>query len=154
MKGGRFELRIQPNSLSVLSSLADVGFGISQFLPIVVADLQMPEDSLLMISQPEIHLHPKVQATLGGYVSEQIKKTQKQYLIETHSEYLINRLRLNIVNRKISTTDVTYIISKMKERYSVFPITLKQDGEIVGAPKNFFDTYMIDVITLLSKLKK
>ncbi|MEY4541414.1 MAG: hypothetical protein RLZZ306_3171, partial [Bacteroidota bacterium] len=106
MKGGRFELNVQVNENSELASLTDVGFGISQFLPIIVADLQMGDDSCLAISQPEIHLHPKIQATLGDYFSKQVNNTDKQYIVETHSEYLINRMRLLIVKGELKPEDV------------------------------------------------
>ncbi len=65
IEGGRYGLQIKPSKNSALSSLADVGFGISQFLPIIVADLQLDDDSLLIVSQPEIHLHPSIQANFA-----------------------------------------------------------------------------------------
>lgn len=149
MRGGRFELKIRTNKNGILASLTDVGFGISQFLPIIVSDLQLPDDSLLIMSQPEIHLHPEIQATLGDYVSRQIKKKKKQYIIETHSEYLLNRIRLNIVKGALSTKDVAvYYFINSKEGTQVHPIYFTEKGEIKGAPREFFDTYMIDVMDI------
>ena len=66
LSGGRFEIKVKVKSRSKWDSLADVGFGISQFLPIIVADLQLSDASTLIMSQPEIHLHPSVQANLGN----------------------------------------------------------------------------------------
>ena len=96
LDGGRFEILIRTKANGVWSSLSDVGFGISQFLPIIVADLQLGNRSTLFIAQPEIHLHPKVQAQFGDYIVNRITQKNKRYIIETHSEYLINRLRLAI----------------------------------------------------------
>ena len=75
---GTYELQIKPNNGgSPLSNLTDVGFGISQLLPIIVADLQLGNESLLIISQPETHLHPSIQAAFADYLTRQINKTKK-----------------------------------------------------------------------------
>jgi predicted ATPase len=89
---GGFDLQVKSKPNSKLLSIEDVGFGISQFLPIIVADLQMDNNSLLMISQPEIHLHPSVQAKFGDYLVNSINSTEKNYIVETHSEYLLMTL--------------------------------------------------------------
>ena len=85
------------------ASLTDVGFGISQFLPVIVSDLQLSNNSCLAVSQPEIHLHPKIQATFGQYLANQVNSTEKQYIVETHSEYLINRIRLLLVTGELKS---------------------------------------------------
>ena len=97
LSGGRFEMKVKVKNRSKWESLNDVGFGISQFLPVIVADLQLLYDSTLILSQPEIHLHPSVQANLGDYLVKQVKERRKNYIVETHSEYLLNRMRLLIV---------------------------------------------------------
>ncbi len=149
MKGGRFELNVQVNENSELASLTDVGFGISQFLPIIVADLQMKEDSCLAISQPEIHLHPKIQATLGDYFCKQVNKTEKQYIVETHSEYLINRMRLLIVKGELKPEDVKlYYMENDGIKTTTYAIELTTDGQIKNAPQGFFDTYEMDVMDI------
>lgn len=99
LDGGRFEILIRTKKNGIWSSLSDVGFGISQFLPIIVADLQLGKDSTLFIAQPEIHLHPKIQAQFGDYIIDRILKEDKKYIIETHSEYLLNRIRLAIAKK-------------------------------------------------------
>jgi predicted ATPase len=149
MKGGRFELNVKVNEDSNLASLTDVGFGISQFLPIIVADLQMNEDSCLAVSQPEIHLHPKIQATLGDYFCKQVNSTGKQYLVETHSEYLINRMRLLIVKGELKPEDVKlYYMENDGTKTTTYPIELTTDGQIKNAPQGFFDTYEMDVMDI------
>jgi predicted ATPase len=149
MKGGRFELNVQVNENSELASLTDVGFGISQFLPIIVADLQMEYDSCLAISQPEIHLHPKIQATLGDYFCKQVNNTDKQYIVETHSEYLINRMRLLIVKGELKPEDVKlYYMENDGVKTTTYAIELTTDGQIKNAPQGFFDTYEMDVMDI------
>lgn len=149
MKGGRFEVNVKTNKNSSFASLTDVGFGISQFLPIIVADFQLNEASCLAVSQPEIHLHPKIQATLGEYFARQIKKTEKQYIVETHSEYLINRLRLLIVKGELNPEDVKlYYMENDGDKTTTYKIELTTDGQIKNAPQGFFDTYEMDVMDI------
>lgn len=84
MGGGRFEILVQPKENSTETSLFDVGFGINQFTPIIVADLQLGEGSTLYIAEPEIHLHPNVQAKLGNYLAKQVETNKKNYVIEMY----------------------------------------------------------------------
>jgi len=150
LSGGRFEIKVKVKSRSKWESLADVGFGISQFLPIIVADLQLFDDSTLIISQPEIHLHPSVQANLGNYLAKQVNKRNKNYIVETHSEYLLNRMRLLIVKGEIQTEDVAvyYFENSIKEGSIAHRIEFTKDGQILNAPKGFFETYMIDTMDI------
>ncbi|QMW05068.1 AAA family ATPase [Spirosoma foliorum] len=149
LKGGRFELNIKTQPKANFTALTDVGFGISQFLPIIVADLQLQDQSCLAVSQPEIHLHPKIQAQFGNYLSNQINSTQKQYIIETHSEYLLNRIRLLLVNGELHPTQVRVLYFENDGTKSkVYNIEFAIDGQIKGAPQGFFDTYGIDVMDI------
>ncbi|MCX5933927.1 MAG: DUF3696 domain-containing protein, partial [Pseudanabaena sp. LacPavin_0818_WC45_MAG_42_6] len=148
--GGRFEIKVKVKGRSKWESLADVGFGISQFLPIIVADLQLRDNSTLIMSQPEIHLHPSVQANLGDYLVKQVKERNKNYIVETHSEYLLNRMRLLIVKGEIQPEDVAvyYFENSIKDGSIAHRIEFTKDGQILNAPKGFFETYMIDTMDI------
>jgi predicted ATPase len=149
LEGGRFEMVVQVNKRSVSASLSDVGFGISQFLPIVVADLQLGEESTLFVAQPEIHLHPSVQAEFGNYMVNQINQAKKNYIIETHSEYLLNRIRLAIVKGEIPKDDVkVYYLQNDGEETHTHPLEFTTDGRIMNAPEDFFKTYQMDVLNI------
>lgn len=149
IKGGRFEINVKVNEKSPLASLTDVGFGISQFLPIIVADLQLDDNSCLITSQPEIHLHPKIQASLANYFCKQIHQTKKQYIVETHSEYLLNRVRLLLVRGELKPEDVKlYYMENDGYKTTTYDIELTTDGQIKNAPKGFFETYEMDVMDI------
>lgn len=149
MDGGRFEILVKTKRGGLYTSLSDVGFGISQFLPIIVADLQLPNNSYLFIAQPEIHLHPSVQSAFGDYISRQIKTTDKKYIIETHSEYLINRIRLAVVRDEIKENSVSaYFLENSPDDSIICPITFTKKGQIKNAPNDFFKTYMMDVMEI------
>lgn len=148
-EGGRFEVQVKVNKDSVLSTLNDVGFGINQLLPILVADLQLSDDSSLFIAQPEIHLHPEIQAQLGEYFVKSASKSNKSYILETHSEYILNRIRLSISKGKIASDSIKvyYFINNGVES-KTYPIKFLKNGKIEGAPKEFFETYMMDVMNI------
>jgi predicted ATPase len=148
--GGRFDLKVKIKKSSNWASLADVGFGVSQLLPIIVADLQLDDNSTLIMAQPETHLHPSIQAELGTYLVKQVNQSEKQYIVETHSEYLINRLRLCIVKGEIKPEDVAvyYFENTVKEGSIAHRIEFTKHGQILNAPPGFFDTYMMDTMNI------
>ena len=146
LDGGRYEVAVQVKKDGIETSLTDVGFGISQFLPIVVADLQLPDASTLFIAQPEIHLHPSVQSTFGDYLTKQIKTKSKNYVIETHSEYLLNKIRLAIVKGELDEDEVKVLF--IDEDSTIHKVGFNKQGQILNAPNNFFQTYMLDVMDI------
>lgn len=88
-------------------NITDVGFGISQILPVIIQGFLSPKNSTTIIEQPEIHLHPQMQADLADLFIAIIKNTNgKRLIIETHSEYLLKRLRRRISEQKIDPEDV------------------------------------------------
>ena len=89
--GDLFEVRLIDTRRKghVDAALPDVGFGISQLLPFIVQSL-VSEKQIISIEQPEVHVHPRLQADLGGLLAAAIKKENpNQFIIETHSEHLI-----------------------------------------------------------------
>lgn len=149
MEGGRYEMAVRVKEDGVETSLTDIGFGVSQFLPIIVADLQLPNGSTLFVSQPETHLHPSVQSSFGDYLVRQVKTLDKNYIIETHSEYLLNRIRLAIVKGEIKEEDVSvYYLEPHPDGNISHRVTFDRQGRILGAPEDFFKTYMMDVMEI------
>lgn len=150
LSGGRYEVLVTMHSGRISSSLMDVGFGISQILPLIIADIQLNEDSILAISQPERHLHPSLQANLADYFIDNIDK--KQYIIETHSEYIMHRIRLRIVEGKLKPNDIRcYYFENTADGTIYHEIKFTKDGRIEYAPDSFFNTYMIDNMNIVLK---
>jgi predicted ATPase len=89
-----FEVRIE--IIGGKLNISNVGYGVSQVLPVVVEMLTRPKGHWFLIQQPEIHLHPRAQAALGDLIHTLVKKQGHNYIIETHSEYLIDRFRFNL----------------------------------------------------------
>ena len=82
------------------TTIADVGFGVSQLLPILVIGLRSGRASLLILEQPEIHLHPRLQANLADFLLT-LAASGRRIIVETHSDHFINRLRRRIAARLI-----------------------------------------------------
>lgn len=93
-----FEIDIEFNSR--VHKISNVGYGVSQVLPILMDSLMNRERTSYIIQQPEVHLHPKAQASLGELFYKLTTKENKQFLIETHSDYLIDRFRLSVHTNK------------------------------------------------------
>ena len=149
LSGGRFELLVQAKNSKILTSLTNVGFGVSQFLPIIVADLQLSDNSTLFLAEPEIHLHPSIQSKFGEYIVNQVNTTEKNYVIETHSEYFLNRIRLAIVKGELKKEDVkVYFLENNGDDTEVFDIDFTKTGAIKNAPDNFFETYYMDTMDI------
>lgn len=145
---GQFKVGVKVHDGDEMVNLWDVGFGISQTMPIIIGDIELGDNSTLYISQPEVHLHPKAQAKFGDYLVRQMNNG-KRYVIESHSEYLMNRLRLSIVKGVVAEEDVkVYYMSQNMGKTIIHEVKFKKNGQIEGAPQDFFDTYMIDVMDI------
>lgn len=136
--------------------LTDVGFGISQVLPILVQAYLSPEDSLTIIEQPEIHLHPNMQAWLTDALISIALKDKKRFLIETHSDALIRRVRLRIVDDKspLNENDVRiYHLerNKIESSTTLNHVPISDDGDIKW-PTGFMDVEIQDTLHI-QKLK-
>lgn len=149
LSGGILKVLVKPKNSSGLTSLSNVGFGVSQFLPIIVADLQLPNDSTLFLAEPEIHLHPSIQAKFADYIIHQINTTDKNYVIETHSEYFLNRIRLAIVKGELKQEKLSvYFLENNPKDADVFKVEFTKTGGIRNAPDSFFETYLMDIMEI------
>jgi predicted ATPase len=160
------KLKIHQYSLDL--DIIDVGFGISQILPVIVQGFLSYENSLTMIEQPETHLHPKMQADLADLFIDIIEGTphtkilrkptsnpRKYLLIETHSEYLLRRLRRRISEGKLLAKDVAvYFIEPPKNKNSSAEIKEKEvnDAGFFDYPQDFMDSELEkDMISFISQ---
>ena len=107
-----YEVKVKIKGIGNFVSLPDVGFGVSQVLPVVVQLFYAPDDSIIFIEQPEIHLHPRAQSLLADIIVDAIKmrenakKKRLQLIIETHSEYLLRRLQMRMSDETLSPDDL------------------------------------------------
>ena len=126
--------------------LTDVGFGVSQVLPVLVLCYYVPEGSILILEQPEAHLHPKVQSELADLLIEVVKERQLQIILESHSEHLLIRLMRRIAEEQISANDTAFYFCEMNEGVSeIERLDVDDYGNITNWPQNFFGDEMGDL---------
>jgi len=123
-------------------TMADVGFGMSQLLPIIVMGLRSPESSILVFEQPEIHLHPKLQSNLADFMLR-LAISGKQVLVETHSDYFIHRLRRRIAEDKSDKLrdqiSILFVRPAFEGKGAVIePLRVDKYGVIENWPPDFF----------------
>jgi predicted ATPase len=144
-------LQVMTGKGAKLHDLTNVGVGVSQVLPIVVMALLAPRASLLVFEQPELHLHPRVQARLGDFFLA-LAADGRQVFAETHSEYLIDRLRLRVAlasdNRVREFVNVMFS-TKDEQGTKIVPIEISEYGAITNWPPDFFDQSQNDIAKIL-----
>jgi len=137
-----YELSVSVEGVDRDLDLTTVGVGVSQALPIVVLGLIAERGSLLLFEQPELHLHPDVQAALGDFFLALVK-AGRQVVLETHSEYLINRLRRRqAVDETSGPADLVrlFFFERSGSEAKVTPARIGRDGSMPGWPRGFLDT--------------
>lgn len=127
-------------------TLPDVGFGVNQVLPIIVEGVDFLSDNsdkILCVEQPEIHIHPRLQAHLADLMIETTKAAgYKQWIVETHSELLILRLQRRIKEGKINSKDVSvlYVRPQGPDGSTIQQLQLDENGAFIDRwPDGFFD---------------
>ncbi|MBC8042673.1 MAG: DUF3696 domain-containing protein, partial [Rhizobacter sp.] len=144
--GDNYRLLIKDANTGIAVNVSDVGFGVSQVLPVIVQGFAASDNATLIIEQPEIHLHPKAQSELGdlmidiaGIKAGEKSAQPKTLLIETHSEHLIRRLQLRIAEKQISEQDVAiYFVQATAEGSQFGKVTLDKYGRFENWPEGFF----------------
>nr|WP_154927476.1 DUF3696 domain-containing protein [Pantoea agglomerans] len=124
-----------------MQGLSHVGVGVSQVLPIIVMLLLSKKNDTLIFEQPELHLHPKIQSRLCDLILS-ITTSGRQCIVETHSEYIINRLRLRIAqssDSEIIKNNVLYFANKVKSNSFFEKVDINRFGAIPNWPEGFFD---------------
>lgn len=118
--------------------LTDVGFGVSQVLPVITLLLYVPEESTVLLEQPEIHLHPLAQANLADVLLYAATRRRVQVLLESHSEHLLLRLQRRIAEEAISSDTVKLYFCDVRHGGSeLTPLWLDVLGQIENWPANF-----------------
>ena len=136
------ELKVGLSNSASTYDLTHVGVGVSQVLPILVMCLLADTDSTLVFEQPELHLHPKVQTLLGDFFLS-MALCNKQCIVETHSEYFIDRLRFRIAaatpEKELNTQTKIYFVEKPSQASAFREVVINQYGAISDWPEGFFD---------------
>lgn len=132
--------------------ITDVGFGVSQVLPAIVQAFYCPPGATVWMEQPEIHLHPQVQAELADVFIDAIsaresgKPRNAQLIVESHSEHFLNRLQRRIAEGIVTHDQVAiYFARRAGASTELEPLRLNEYGDIENWPENFFGDEMADL---------
>ena len=124
----------------------NVGFGLTQVLPIIVATLTAKKGDLLLIENPEVHLHPAGQALMGRYLAE-VASSGVQIILETHSDHILNGMRRAVKSGTISPTDVKLYFFNSRyhaEKHGISQVispAIDKHGNLDAWPAGFFDQF-------------
>ena len=135
-----FSLRLIDERSATAVSMVDVGFGISQVLPVIVQSM-LSRDNIILIEQPEIHLHPRLQAHLGTLFFQGFKESGNQFIVETHSEHLILRLQKLLREGLLAPSDISVIyVTKDEQGSHCVTLPIGSNGEFLQEwPEGFFE---------------
>jgi hypothetical protein len=136
-EGDPFQIQVKLGGQAV--NLIDVGYGVSQILPIVVDCLRGVKGRTFLLQQPEVHLHPRAQAELGSFLGVLAKAQSKRFVIETHSDYLVDRIRMDIRDGKgLRPEDVSLLyFERSNGSARIHRIELDRSGNLVNPPPGY-----------------
>jgi predicted ATPase len=121
------------------SNLLDVGFGVSQVLPVITLAYFAPEGSTVILGEPELNLHPLAQTALGDLFVEVAKERNVQFLVETHSEHLFRRIQTLIAQERITPDECSlYFASRQNGSCTLEPLRVNAYGRVENWPDKFF----------------
>jgi predicted ATPase len=147
-----YEVKVKTRGGVAEVALPDVGFGVSQVLPALVQAFYCPSDSVVWMEQPEIHLHPRVQAELADVFISAVQAYEKgprhtQLIIETHSEHFLNRLQRRLAEDQLRPEDVAvYFARHGNDGAELSELVINEFGDIVNWPDDFFGDEMGDIV--------
>ena len=148
-----FELQVLLNNQPL--KITNVGYGVSQILPLIVEVIARDEGTWFALQQPEIHLHPRGQAAFGDFVLKSAMNDKKNFVIETHSDFTIDRFRLKL--NKCSKSEETKIVKSQIVFFhrnngtnELTYIPIQPDGSLPeNQPKEFREFFIKEQLSLL-----
>ena len=147
-----YHVLVRTGALDAEVKITDVGFGVSQVLPALVQAFYCQPNSTVWMEQPEIHLHPQVQAVLADVFIAAVKAKENgnprnvQLVIESHSEHFLNRLQRRVAEESIKAEDVAiYFARRSRGKPVLEPLRLNRFGDIENWPDKFFGDEMADL---------
>lgn len=149
--GAPFQVTVKVRGPTV--NIVDVGYGIGQILPILVnvLDYEDPQDQTkveetpksFLLQQPEVHLHPRAQAELTSLLAHLASLGNRSFIIETNSDYMVDRARIEIMRGNIDKDDVSLIYLEHKKNVvKVHNISFDEMGNLIGVPPHFRDFFL------------
>ena len=137
-----FEVQVKVRSGKFIN-IMDVGYGVSQSLPVIINILYhcfngSSGNSLFLLQQPEVHMHPRGQAELSDFICNAFKISGNRFLIETHSDFIVDRMRLLVREGVVSESDVSIIyFEPYGSSVKLYNIELDEYGNLLNCPSSY-----------------
>jgi predicted ATPase len=132
----------------------NIGFGISYCLPMLLGGLLGREDGLFIIDSPEAHLHPASQSKIAGFLC-QVANANTQIIVETHSDHILNGVRLAVAHGVIASDDVRiHYLFHGEAGVQCEQISIKKDGSLSKWPAGFFDQTEKDLAEIVKSKRR
>ena len=125
-------------------NLIDVGYGVSQVLPVITELLRQDAPPMFLLQQPEVHLHPSAQAALGSLFC-QVAAPDRQVIVETHGDHVIDRVRMDIRDGRghLMPDDVSILFfERVNLDVRIHSLCLDEQGNVLGAPESYRKFFM------------
>lgn len=158
-KSGSDPFQLQVKARGPRANIKDVGYGVSQILPILVRLAHpVPRTEAVLIQQPEVHLHPRGQAALSsiligllGSKGRSRRRPPSRFVIETHSDYMIDRARIAIRRKEIKPANVSLVYLEPKSRggVTIHNICFDESGNMTGVPRGYREFFLKESDALL-----
>ena len=142
-----FQLRVRKaggRSKGPWRNLIDMGYGVSQVLPVITELLRPDAPDVFLLQQPEVHLHPSAQAALGSLFC-QVAGPKRQLVVETHSDHMLDRVRMDVRDgkRSLKPEDVSILFFERGDLdVHIHSLRIDEEGNIVGAPDSYRSFFM------------
>lgn len=139
---GPFQLQIRKSGRKAKGpqrNLIDVGYGVSQVLPVITELLRHDAPPMFLLQQPEVHLHPSAQAALGSLLC-QVATPRRQLVVETHSDHLLDRVRMDVRDGvgKLKPEDVSILYFERGDLdVRIHSLRLDEEGNVLDAPEDY-----------------
>ena len=143
-----FQLQVKVNGPK--TNIIDVGYGVSQILPILVRIVKARQGTLFLVQQPEVHLHPKGQAELVSLLVNMKNERENSFVVETHSDAMIDRARIEIMKKRIKPEDVSLIyLEPSGNKVEVHNISFDEQANMINVPGSYRDFFLKESNKLL-----
>ncbi len=133
-----FQIEVKHPGGGRARNLVDVGYGVSQAIPIIADCVSAERDSTLLIQQPEVHLHPRAQAAMGSFFGQLAASRRNRLVVETHSDYLLDRVLMDVRDEAIRARDVMILYFEQGQQgVKIHPIEVDASGRVVDVPDGY-----------------
>jgi predicted ATPase len=133
-------------------NLSTVGYGVSQSLPVLTEVFLGPHGRWFAIQQPEVHLHPRAQAAMGDVFFQMAANAQKRFLIETHSDFTIDRFRMKYRGTKGKKPDSQVLFFERRDKHNtVTALSIDDDGNLPeDQPSSYREFFINEKLDMLN----